>query len=41
MNFTKKTVEEISKMSAEEKDQYFAAKENHDNDVRAKELEEV
>ena len=41
MNFTKKSVEEISKMSAEEKDQYFAAKENHDNDVRAKELEGV
>ena len=41
MNFTKKSVEEISKMSAEEKDQYFAAKETHDNDVRAKELEGV
>lgn len=41
MNFTKKSVEEISKMSAEEKDQYFAAKEAHDLEVRAKELEGV
>lgn len=39
MDFKKKTVEEISKMSAEEKDTYFAAKETHDNEVRKNELE--
>ncbi|MCZ2084813.1 MAG: phage major capsid protein [Flavobacteriales bacterium] len=41
MDFKKKSVEEISKLSAEEKDQYFAAKEAHDLEVRTKELEGV
>lgn len=41
MEFTKKSVEEISKMSAEEKQTYFAAKETHDENVRKKELEGV
>ena len=41
MDFKKKSVEDISKLSAEEKDQYFAAKEAHDLEVRTKELEGV
>ena len=41
MDFKKKSVEEISKLSAEEKDQYFATKEAHDLEVRTKELEGV
>lgn len=41
MNFIKKSVEEISKMSAEEKQTYFAAKETHDAEVRKTELENV
>ena len=41
MEFTKKSVEEISKMSAEEKQTYFATKETHDENVRKKELEGV
>lgn len=39
MDFKKKSVEEISKMSAEEKDTYFAAKEAHDTEVRKNEIE--
>lgn len=39
MDFKKKSVEEISKMSAEEKDKYFTEKEAHDNQVRTQELE--
>ena len=34
MNFEKKSLEEISKMTADEKDKYFAAKEAHDLEVR-------
>ena len=41
MNFEKKSLEEISKMTADEKDKYFAAKEAHDLEVRKNELETV
>ena len=38
MKFEKKSLEEISKMTAEEKETYFAAKETHDTAVRNKEI---
>ena len=39
MKFEKKSLEEISKMTAEEKETYFAAKETHDADLRKKEMD--
>lgn len=39
MDFKKKSLEEVSKMTPEEKEKYFAEKETHDKDVRTKELD--